>query len=248
MWEEYMSKLMVSVAKAAVAAFSLTALGQPASAALWKIEFSGVGQARSASNYSFPNQTGFVPISASFVFDPAWIPFGPYDPTVHGALEASFTVNGATFTPKLWTSGFYTFLNIQNDIGYSGNAQNFFFSYISNDVDNPSDLTLSDLFLRFTVEVPVGTSTDPRAFSYDKNDFVAGSAGDSWFDYASLNDVSGYEWLLADLDKVSMSPFVAPTAPVPEPTSWALMIGGFALVGATLRSRKTSLRVSYVQA
>jgi hypothetical protein len=31
------------------------------------------------------------------------------------------------------------------------------------------------------------------------------------------------------------------TDPLPEPASWAMMIGGFALVGSSMRRRKMSL-------
>lgn len=35
-----------------------------------------------------------------------------------------------------------------------------------------------------------------------------------------------------------------PTAAVPEPASWAMMIGGFGLVGATLRTRRRAVRIT----
>jgi hypothetical protein len=39
------------------------------------------------------------------------------------------------------------------------------------------------------------------------------------------------------LDNISLTPFAA----VPEPASWALMIGGFAVAGAAMRRRKASV-------
>ena len=41
-------------------------------------------------------------------------------------------------------------------------------------------------------------------------------------------------------------PAVAPTSlmAVPEPASWAMMIGGFALTGAALRNRRTAIRLA----
>lgn len=48
---------------------------------------------------------------------------------------------------------------------------------------------------------------------------------------------------LGDLRLSSVSVEVIPSAPVPEPASWALMVGGFGLVGGALRSRpKTRVR------
>nr|WP_281422184.1 PEPxxWA-CTERM sorting domain-containing protein [Sphingobium xanthum] len=39
------------------------------------------------------------------------------------------------------------------------------------------------------------------------------------------------------LDNISLTPLGA----IPEPASWALMIGGFALAGAAMRRSKTSV-------
>lgn len=68
-----------------------------------------------------------------------------------------------------------------------------------------------------------GTSS---AFSYVRltDVFAQGGAGNGGSDGA-------------DIDAVGAISTRRPTAAVPEPTTWALMIGGFGLVGATLRRR-----------
>jgi len=55
---------------------------------------------------------------------------------------------------------------------------------------------------------------------------------------SGLNDVvaNTHIWFNEDLAPVT------PPPAVPEPASWALMIGGFALVGAAMRRRVTTLR------
>ena len=46
------------------------------------------------------------------------------------------------------------------------------------------------------------------------------------------------------VDSISLPPFAAA---VPEPASWALLIGGFGMVGAAARRRaaKTTVRIAY---
>jgi len=39
------------------------------------------------------------------------------------------------------------------------------------------------------------------------------------------------------LDNVVLTSRLAPTPAVPEPATWAMLIGGFAVAGAALRSR-----------
>jgi len=58
------------------------------------------------------------------------------------------------------------------------------------------------------------------------------SSGSPWTNYVSQQTVTNASWLAGSIDsKVT-------TLPVPEPASWAMMIGGFGLVGASLRTRR----------
>jgi hypothetical protein len=43
----------------------------------------------------------------------------------------------------------------------------------------------------------------------------------------------------------SLGQVTVPAAAVPEPASWALMLGGFGLLGATVRRRSRVARVTY---
>lgn len=70
---------------------------------------------------------------------------------------------------------------------------------------------------------------DQRKTGYVHYSFQVWSRGDNILAFSSRNQ-SGY----ALLDEVS----VTGAAAVPEPTTWALMIGGFGLAGAALRRRQ----------
>jgi hypothetical protein len=43
------------------------------------------------------------------------------------------------------------------------------------------------------------------------------------------------------IDDLAMTLTTAAPAAVPEPASWAMMLGGFGLVGGALRRRRTTL-------
>lgn len=55
--------------------------------------------------------------------------------------------------------------------------------------------------------------------------------------YVNLGDTSAYvrDWARG----AQYTNYAFSTGAVPEPTSWALLVGGFGLVGATLRRRRT---------
>ena len=63
--------------------------------------------------------------------------------------------------------------------------------------------------------------------------------GSYWPEFRSDNDPSGYAY-----NQQAGMQFSAVTAAVPEPATWALMIGGLWLVGRSLRQRKTAVSFS----
>ncbi|MBO9575427.1 MAG: esterase-like activity of phytase family protein [Sphingobium sp.] len=90
----------------------------------------------------------------------------------------------------------------------------------------------------------VPSKIEGLAFGYDidgmhtlwvtnDNDYLEGASGPNKFYVFGFTD--------ADLRAAGFGPFVAQQG-VPEPASWALMIGGFALAGAAMRRRKATVR------
>jgi hypothetical protein len=112
-------------------------------------------------------------------------------------------------------------------------------------------------------DLPVGNTgplyfLDSGVFSYDYDDVYWGESAytfqaDAGAHHISLsfspsnnltggfvgflgNDSSGFEWD-ADIGATK----VAETSAAPEPASWAMMLGGFGLVGGAMRARRKSV-------
>lgn len=88
-------------------------------------------------------------------------------------------------------------------------------------------------------DAPTGYSVDWASYS--------GKAYDGGAGYLS---VSGYPFTPTNSDydfRVMVDPSIASTPAVPEPATWAMMIGGFGMVGGAMRSarRKQKVSVSY---
>lgn len=104
--------------------------------------------------------------------------------------------------------------------------------------NNPFGFLLSDSVGLFTLlnvnsnlDVPVGVWTD---FSYS---FTAPVTSNFYLlKFGFLSGRTPAKDVL--LDAISISPALGGPA-VPEPATWAMMIGGFALAGAAMRRRKT---------
>ena len=87
-----------------------------------------------------------------------------------------------------------------------------------------------------------GDSQDGYAITFDSA--VAGSFSDTITLHASGSNASGYDAALGDTTLVLRGDVVA-TAPVPEPETYALMLGGLLLLGGVARARrKAGMRAS----
>ena len=134
-------------------------------------------------------------------------------------------VNGSDSTAdRVW---------FQNGIGITANTTYFFSTWIHTVYDQ------SPAQLKFSINInSIGTT------------FTAGTIADGWqqffaswnsgaattADIALVNQNTAFSGNDFALDDISLS--TAPPGGVPEPATWAMMIAGFGLAGATLRRRR----------
>lgn len=96
------------------------------------------------------------------------------------------------------------------------------------------------------------TGNDGQIFSFDNTGFSKADMGWTNYTYSftALSDVTTLSfasltespWTGPALDNVRVTALSA--LPVPEPTTWALMMGGFALIGSTMRRRRSIVQFS----
>lgn len=140
-----------------------------------------------------------------------------------------------------------------NTISLEGGAQNFFGTIQSTVPGTTFDLGYfaagTELIFRFDVLL-YGTTYD-TFYSGDsaRNPDGLAHAG-ATTDAAFPNVITvGFEDLRGggdfDYNDANFKLEIAPTAAVPEPATWAMMILGFGLVGSTLRRRQQKVSVSY---
>lgn len=97
----------------------------------------------------------------------------------------------------------------------------------------------------FSSTTPVMNLTNgPGLLTFFADNNVGGGQGE--WSSGSIAALRIYNGVLSaeEIAELNRVPFVAPTAAVPEPATWAMMLAGFGLVGGTLRSRRNSLALA----
>lgn len=86
-------------------------------------------------------------------------------------------------------------------------------------------------------------STTPDMFNGGDYKFTH-SVLDSYFDLPAEDQIVAQSSLAEPANEARMQPMMQQAGPIPEPATWALMIGGFALAGVALRFRRPAARAA----
>jgi len=94
----------------------------------------------------------------------------------------------------------------------------------------------------FGSAAPASAATDaaPGVFDGGPYKFTHSVLG-SYFDQPADAKITAQSTLVEPMAGPAVQPMMA-LAPIPEPATWAMMIGGFALVGAAMRRRSAAVR------
>jgi len=148
---------------------------------------------------------------------------------VSGAISGSgMTLSGGVNSTGNFPNGL-SYLDAYGPIrlDFASAVTGFGFQFVSNNVDvlvsaydGSDNLLESDVFSIAGLSLLSGYPTG-----------YAGIDGLSGIDHAIITTTMGH-------NSIYVGPVNAATGAVPEPASWALMLGGFGLVGGAMRSRK----------
>lgn len=105
-----------------------------------------------------------------------------------------------------------------------------------------SYLAKSDLGSFTGTVIGLGTNAGTWNLAGFLVNFVAVKAGNQFVIYELAAPASSGSWSTADLGGKNLShlEFFGTTAPVPEPATWAMLIAGMGIVGASMRRRPTA--------
>ena len=162
------------------------------------------------------------------------------------SLASNVDLSGSPYTVNIGTDASYTFSFVPNGlsdvaIAMSGTGQvygNGFFSPNGPDplqigVTVPDQLSLGEFFSQ------AGTQSIPYSIAqvFVALSFVTG--GQTYYGYAGVGGSFLTEFAYNDTPGGSIvTGETAPAGGVPEPASWAMMLGGFGLVGGAMRRRQ----------
>ena len=159
--------------------------------------------------------------------------FGEAVPTDNNSSNPGFDAVGSKFLYLSTDTGNNTLSQTVNLV--AGTSYTFGFDYYlpANGYANPNNATLvaslaGGEFARFDLGSQAATTW---LYASAARTFTASQSGAFTLSFSG-NGVTAKD---VGIDRV----FMAQTSAVPEPATWAMMIGGFGLVGASMRRRKT---------
>jgi len=216
----------VAFATVAVAAIALAASAQGANL-VTNGDFEA-GNTGFGSDYLFniptDGQAQYSITTNPALVHPAFASFGDHTTGAGNMM----VVNGSdSTTDRVW---------FQNGIGISSNTTYFFSTWIHTVYDQ------SPAQLKFSININnIGTTFTAGSVADGWQQFFASwnSGSDTTANIALVNQNTAFSGNDFALDDISLS--VTAPGGVPEPASWALMIAGFGLAGATLRRRQRGL-------
>ncbi len=187
--------------------------------------------------------TQAIPVFLTFTLDPASVPLttGPDAQITSGLTDQNITDAGfdpTVFTDRLVNEAAECSGTFFNGCGSSTSAYNFNFNFDAPAFVTPTNFDLepgqsySFLFGTFT---PNGTGAAPGVYQFFNANihFQLTNADHSQnAEITVANTCTGQDPTCAFTRTVTAAP-----GAVPEPAAWALMIGGFGLVGTALRRR-----------
>lgn len=184
-------------------------------------------------------------------------------PLTSAAIQGVTDVTGTVTTGTVWdttVNGYYlavlqqplgtilngndpTSINVPSVLGSNDFA-------VSGDGWPLRSIKNSDLFYKLTLGFADGTTVS-GVYDTVSNDFFGGTTsggitltGFLW-ERQRFNIVSQYSSKKGGSPADYNGGFSYNVAAVPEPATWAMMIGGFGMVGAAMRRRKAQVRVTY---
>lgn len=155
----------------------------------------------------------------------------------------SFNVQGATFTLSA-TNNIFAPLNVQTS---ANGAFSSFGGFLSIPVTPSPSFTN-----RGTVQYGPGVFGSYASFTSPTN--VASSNGNNFLGFRALVGSDAYYGFVFTTNGIlngygyetsANTVITATTAAVPEPATWAMMIGGFAFAGAVMRRRRSATKPVY---
>lgn len=189
----------------------------PATAVTVTLNLAGAVANTQVSNFTFGGydfQSGYLTLTG----------FTPFTVDAGDIIDATVTLDGA--------------LAVSASIAIPSYAQ-----FLGLNLDGPLDPLFASSSGSLLLSGLLGDLPNPTAAGCSCTSFIGGRASGSSFSFTGLTGGGTIDTLDAPrlIDRISISYQVNPGA-VPEPATWALLIGGFAGIGVAVRRQRSILR------